>query len=55
MKKYEVYVIETISWIFEDIEAESEDEAQEIAMDHWEYGKQVDCHVEDIEVTEIKE
>ena len=48
MKKWTVRSIETVEWVWEEIEAETEDEAVVIAMENWTTGTAVENTVEEM-------
>ena len=55
MKKWNVFSSERVDWEWREIEAETEEEAVELAMENWVSAKQVDNIVEEITAEEVKE
>jgi hypothetical protein len=55
MKKWNVFSSERVDWEWREIEAETEDEAVELAMENWVGAKQTDNIVEEIFAEEVKE
>ena len=55
MKKWNVFSSERVDWEWREIEAETEDEAVELAMENWLAAKQVDSSIEEITAEEVKE
>ena len=55
MKKWNVFSSERVEWEWREIEAETEDEAVELAMENWCSAKQIDNIVEEITTEEVNE
>ena len=55
MKKWNVFSSERVEWEWREIEAETEDEAVELAMENWIAAKQRDNIVEEIIAVEVTE
>lgn len=55
MKRYRVCATEESEWVWPIIEAQDEDEAQDIANEDWVRAKQVYCEVIEMNVEEMDE
>ena len=55
MKKYRVWALEETEWEWPTIEAEDEDQAQEIANENFPDAKNVECRMIDMFVEEVEE
>ena len=48
MKRYRVCATEESEWVWPIIEAQDEDEAQDIANDDWQVAEQIECKIVEI-------
>jgi len=55
MKRYRVCATEESEWVWPIIEAQDEDEAQDIANDDWQVAEQIECKIVEMDVEEIDE